>query len=281
VVAERLALPHDDVGTLAAGRLQQPGAQGVECGDQLGPNGAGQLGGGRQVLDDAEEVRLGQQQRGGLVARLAAGLLQVGRAVQGADLDELEVEPGRVGVQQLPHPGGDGRADQDLVTAGGGGDHGGRLGDRARPVVQRGVGDLQPGQLTDERLVLEQDLEHALAHLGLVRGVAGGVLAPPGQVPHGRGDVVVVDPGAEEADQVVQVAVAGGEAAQLGRDLLLGVRAGQVQLGGGAQPGRDRREQLLDVAQAEVGKHPLDVGVGMGLVGHRLPLRAAGSMGPH
>jgi hypothetical protein len=90
---------------------------------------------------------------------------------------------------------------------------------------------------------------------------------------------MVVDPGAEEADEVVQVAVAGGKAAQLGCDLLLGVRAGQVQLGGGAQPRRDRREQLLDVAQAETGQHPLDVGVGMGLVGHRLPLRAAGSMG--
>ena len=38
-----------------------------------------------------------------------------------------------------------------------------------RAVVERRVGDLEPGELADHRLVLEEDLQHALGELGLVR----------------------------------------------------------------------------------------------------------------
>ena|SRR5438477_2052121 len=61
--------------------------------------------------------------------------------------------------------------EQDLITfrCAGGEVH--RLGERAPPVVEPGVRDIEPGQLADHRLVLEQRLKDALRELGLVRRV--------------------------------------------------------------------------------------------------------------
>ena len=156
--------------------LQHPGGQRVEGDQHPRPDPVGQCGRRGHVLDHPEEVGLGEQHRRGLVAGPAADLLQVGLAVEGPDLDQLEVQPLAVGLQQLPHPRGHGGAHQQLAAPGGGHGHGRGLGHRRRAVVQRGVGDLQAGQLADQRLVLEQGLEHALAHLGLVGGVGGGEL---------------------------------------------------------------------------------------------------------
>ncbi len=80
---------------------------------------------------------------------------------------------------------------------------------------------------------------------------------------------MVVDPGPEEAGQLVQVPVAGGEPAQLGGHLLLGVGPGQVEVGRGPQVGGDGLEQLVDVVEAEGGQHPVDVLTGVGLVAQR------------
>jgi hypothetical protein len=82
---------------------------------------------------------------------------------------------------------------------------------------------------------------------------------------------VVVDPGPEEAGQLVQVAVPGRQPAQLGRHLLLGVGPGQVEVGRGTQVGRDRLEQLVDVVEAEGGQHRVDILTGVGLVAQPLP----------
>ena len=57
--------------------------------------------------------------------------------------------------------------------------HGHRLGRRRRLVQKRGIGDLQPGQIADHGLEVQQRLQPALADLGLVGrvgGVPGGVL---------------------------------------------------------------------------------------------------------
>jgi hypothetical protein len=81
---------------------------------------------------------------------------------------------------------------------------------------------------------------------------------------------VVVDAGAEEAGQLVQVPVPRGQPAQLGRHLLLGVGPGQVQVGRGPQVGRDGLEELVDVVEAEGGQHPVDVLTGVGLVAQPL-----------
>ena len=76
-----------------------------------------------------------------------------------------------------------------------------RLDERRRAVVERGVGDLEPGESGDHRLVLEERLQHALGHLRLVRGVRGDELRAPGEGPHDRRHLVVVGAAAGEADR--------------------------------------------------------------------------------
>ena len=105
--------------------------------------------------------------RGGL-----AELVRVGDAVAVRHLDDLEAEAGREGLHDLAHLRVQRLGEDDARAAG----HvlrdvAGVRRDR-RAVVARGVRDVHPGQLADRGLVLEDRLEHALAHLGLVRRVA-------------------------------------------------------------------------------------------------------------
>ena len=93
---------------------------------------------------------------------------------------------------------------------------GGR-GDRRRALVERGVGDRQPGQLGDRGLELEHHLQPALGDLGLIRRVGGEELRARDDRVDQRRDVVVVHPGAEEAELRVGVGVARGERARGGR----------------------------------------------------------------
>ena len=62
-----------------------------------------------------------------------------------------------------------------------------------RPVVARRVRDVHAGQLADRGLVLEDRLQHALAHLRLVRRVGGQELAALHHGVDDRRHVVVVD----------------------------------------------------------------------------------------
>jgi hypothetical protein len=83
----------------------------------------------------------------------------------------------REGAHDLEHGGRDPVGDDDTVGAGRADGHVHRLGRRRRAVVERGVRDVEAGDLADDRLVLEESLQDALAHLGLVGGVAGVDLA--------------------------------------------------------------------------------------------------------
>jgi hypothetical protein len=73
-----------------------------------------------------------------------------------------------------------------------------RVGGDRRAVVAGRVRHVHAGQLADDRLVLEDRLEDTLAHLGLIRRVCRQELAASEDRVDDRGDVVVVDPGAEE-----------------------------------------------------------------------------------
>jgi len=70
-------------------------------------------------------------------------------------------------------------------------------------IEQRGVGDIEPGQIHHHRLEVQQRFEPALGDFGLVRGVGGvpaGILQNVAQ-DHGRRDAVLVahaDIGAED-----------------------------------------------------------------------------------
>ena len=72
---------------------------------------------------------------------------------------------------------------------------------RHRAAVVAGcVGDVHSRELADRGLVLEDRLQHALAHLGLVRRVRGEELTPREEVSTIAGHVVVVDPHAQERE---------------------------------------------------------------------------------
>ena len=118
------------------------------------------------------------------------------------------------GAQRLHGPRIDARGHQHPALRAGE-RHVHRLHEGGRAVVERGVGHLEAGELTDHRLVLEQHLEHALGELGLVRRVRGVELRTSRERPHDRGHVMVVGSAAREADEVVGAAGSGAPATRM------------------------------------------------------------------
>jgi hypothetical protein len=121
-----------------------------------------------------------------------------------------------------------------------------RLGRRSRLVQQRGVGEVEPGQVHHHLLIGQQRLEPALAHLGLI-GRVGGVPARVLQhVPldHRRRDRIVV----AHADQRRGVAVLRGVGGQPIERLALGQRARQCQ-----------RPRAPDLRRNRGGRHRLEI----------------------
>ncbi len=94
-----------------------------------------------------------------------------------------------------------------------------RLGRRAGPVVEAGVGNVHAGQLGDERLILEDRLERPLAGLGLIGSVGRVELAAGGDEIDHRGDEVVVGSAAEEARRLAGGHVAGGQIVHVRRSV--------------------------------------------------------------
>ena len=119
--------------------------------------------------------------------------------------------------------------------------------ERRGPLVDRGVGDVHPGQLADRRLELEHHLQAALRDLRLVGRVrASGTPSaraacrrPPAR--SGR-----TCPPPRKRDLVLGRAVARGQLAQVRVDLRLAEPVGQLERAPEAQRRRDLGEQLLD-----------------------------------
>ncbi|MNI40033.1 hypothetical protein D3C73_942320 [compost metagenome] len=134
-----------------------------------------------------------------------------------------------------------------------------RLGRRRGLIQQRSIGQLQPGQVDDHLLEIEQRLEPALRDLGLVRRVSG---VPPGIFQHiaqddSRGDRAVI----AHADQAGPDLVLLGVTAQLGQRGFFVKGRRQVE-----RPVEEnaRRHGLLDqldaTAQAKAVEHRLLLG---------------------
>src|SRR5215210_1218375 len=146
------------------------------------------------IFHDTEEVRTLHED-----ARDVVG--EVGE-VRGAFFEEKVYHFDAVGLYNLAVAG---------VEAGGDGNlgvplrqprrHEGRFHDRVRAVVDGGVGDLEPCQLGDHGLELEDRLQGALADLRLVRGVGGQKLTAGDDCTNGGGYDPVVGPRAEEDGQ--------------------------------------------------------------------------------
>jgi hypothetical protein len=141
-------------------------------------------------------------------------------------------------------------------------------------VVPGRVRDVHARQLADDRLVLEDRLQHALAHLGLVRRVGSQELAPGEDSVDHRRDVVVVDAGAQERQLLPGLDVPLGEIGQMGDDLLLREGRLEVELAPEADRLGDVGEQVLDARDADRGEHGVPVRVGEGEMAHCSAARA-------
>ena len=105
------------------------------------------------------------------------------------------------------------------------------LGRGAAAVVQAGVRDVHAGQLGDQRLVFEDDLQVALAGLGLIRRVRRVELAARGDRIDDGGDEVVVAAAAEEADLLAGRTILGRPAACMCAVSSISVSAGGMSSG--------------------------------------------------
>ena len=229
-IAERLSFADGDVNAAFAGRSQHRERQRIARADRQRPC---RLGRGRErldVLDSSHEVGLLHHDGADPIVERR----QLGDAILQRNLDDFHPPSARQRREHLSrmrvHPARDHEArpaGRELrhVTRG---THG------ARPLVDGGVGDGEPGQLRDRRLVFEHRLQATLGYLGLVGRVRSQELrALDDRVDKGR-DVVVVHAGAEKRDLVIGRDVFRGERAQLLEHLLLGATLAQAQ--GTTQP---------------------------------------------
>jgi hypothetical protein len=94
--------------------------------------------------------------------------------------------------------------DPDRLSTGGGHAEVDGLDGRAPPVVERGVGNREPGDPGHHGLEFEDRLQDALGHFGLVGRIRGHEFGPAGQGTGHRRDLVVVGTAAGEADHPVR-----------------------------------------------------------------------------
>jgi hypothetical protein len=256
-----LPLPDGHRAAVTPGSFQNAERERIDVRDRECPRvvrGRGQV---RRTLEAAEEVRLLEEDARRL-ARRTGDLVGIGDAAPLRDLDHLEPEARRIRLDHLTHLRVDGLGEDDGRPPGcvpgdvaGIRCHGG-------PVVARGVRDVEPGQLADRRLVLEDRLQHALAHLGLIRRVRREELAARHHEVHDRRHVVVVHAGAEERDLLARGDVARGELGQVGGELGLGERGLERERAAETHAHRHVGEQLLDGGDADLGQHGVPVVVG-------------------
>ena len=232
--AERLALAGGDVRAVRAGRREDGQADRLDDRDEQGAGGMGQAADLGHRLEQAEEVGLGGDDAGDRTIGVGQHPLeggQIGRAggvAVGDQRDLLELEAAlEVGPRRRPVVRVDAARDEHPLAPGRPAGHQRGLGGGGGPVVVRGRHDVEVDQLGQQRLVLVDALERALADLGLVRRVGRVPLAAEQElVDRGRAPVAV-DPGAQERGEVGPVAC--GEAGQAGGELELGFGLGQVE----------------------------------------------------
>ncbi len=246
-VARGLALAHKDVRAILARRGEDAQADGVGRHDQvraLGVDGVGQFLQPGRGLDGAQEVRVLDDDAGGVFVDQGGQVVQIVEAGQ-VVAHEVQGEALGVGAHDLAIFGVD-RGGHDhpaaLVAAEvEGHDHG--LGGAGGPVIVAGVAHFHAAEVGDHGLIFVDGLQRALGHFGLIGGVGRVEFAPAEDIVHGAGDVVEIGPGAEETGVVVQVLVALGQLLQTAQHLHLAEAGGQIQgPGSGGPPARRGRD---------------------------------------
>ena len=165
-------------------------------------------------------------------------------------------------------------ADDDPFPPGNAAGHQHGFGQAGSAVVHTGVGDFHTVKRADHRLELKDDLQRALRHFRLVRGIGRQKLAPRHQRLDDGGDEVVIRPGAQKRGAAAQRAIAAGQFAQLPLYLQLRKRSRQVERRIPIAVG-NVAEQVVNAAQPDGGQQLIllngSVGNVMGLKrsGHR------------
>ncbi len=221
----------------------------------------------RVVADGAEEAGILHDDTGGLAIdqpRQVLALGGIGIGKHGLEADEPPVAPRAVAVVRMQVTGEDRLpSPRDAVR------HHHRLGAGGGAVVHRGVGHIHARKQRDLRLELEQHLQRALRHLGLVGRVGGQELAALDQVIDRSRHVMAIDAGADEArnracGQVLRCH--GGECAL---DLELALSLRQIEETVEARGLRHIGEERVDRGHADRCQHRLAVGGGEGQVAHQ------------
>ena len=271
--AEGLAFAAADVGarfTPLAGGFEHRHGDRVDHRDGERPVAVRPVALGVDVVDDAEVVGLGDDQ-GGDVLAVVRRQRTLGQPPGGGVEGQLDQIDALVVHDVLHHPAVGGvkaSGNQDapgLRPAVGPDGHQHRLGERRGAVVEGRVGDIHPHQRRHHRLVLVQQLQGPLAGLGLVGGVGAVELPARGDLPHRRGDVVVVGAGAEEADRL---AILPGPFRHQRGQFHLGQRVGHAAQFAAAERGGNLVEDLVHAGDAYRLQHRLDLGFGVGNEGH-------------
>ena len=132
-----------------------------------------------------------------------------------------------------------------------------RLGRGSRFVEERGVRDLERGQVGDHGLEVEERFEAALRDLGLVGRVGG--------VPAGIFQDVALDDGRDDAigitgaDEIAHDLVLLRKLAQLGERFLFGFPGREIEGMRQANVFRDGRiNQVVEIFEADSGEHGAD-----------------------
>ena len=253
--AEALGGAHGDVGAEFARRHQHGEGQQVRGhrGERTRRGGGGDD--RAQVADLPGGVGIGQQHPEQLPGWLGRDLLLGYLGDHQVDAERLG--PGGQHGKGLWQAVGVGEEDAALARRPPGQRH--RLGRGGGLVKQRGAGHVEPGQVLDHGLEVEQRLEPPLGDLGLIRRV--------GRVPGGVLQHVAADdrrgagPVVAQADHGGQDLVGGGQLAEDAEGFVL--RRGRRQAGqagaGGEPGGQGRRGQLVQRGVSERAEHVVDV----------------------
>ena len=179
--------------------------------------------------------------------------------------DHVQVQVGGVAVQHPAVDGVDAFVHDHLAPSGlTHGHHHGFVQGRAS-VVDRGICIVHIQEARDRGLVFEYGLQRTLGSLRLVRGVCRCKLAAGGQEIHGRRDGMVIEPGAQEADQAD--VVPGGQMLKPTEGLVFLEALRQVEAFGSQGLGYFRKK-LLDAGNADGLQHPGLLGRGVGDARH-------------
>ncbi len=272
-VAERLALADGDVDAAVARSPEDPESDRVARRDQQRAGIVGDLGDRLEVLDCAEEVRVLDEDRGGLVVDGGGKRVEVGAPAAEPDAGNLGGIAGRVGGEGLPRLRVDAGGDDEPAPLRGADREVAGAGDGRRALVEAGARERQAGQLAHRGLELEHRLQAALGDLRLIRRVGRQELGAGDDRVDDRRCVVVVHAGAEEADLGLGVGVARGERPHPFVDLGLAEAVGEVEVAVEADPGGNV-EELVDRGGPDRGQHlgALAVGDG-GVAAHAAQVR--------